>query len=183
MWRRSVADIVSKRAASSHKAKVAHTVNVSQHKVAVKTSTDPSRLMLLMYVKVFIVTHLLPFNLSESADVRKFFEVCCDDAFPRTKIYPKMMKHCVAELYTATVSKLSHSLQDAVAGAGSAALHANFDLWTSKTSSEKYIGESPLLHGRMDAPLLLLKTQHFVFLRFCLDGDDLFFFLRYNVDC
>ncbi|CAN0350280.1 unnamed protein product [Ascophyllum nodosum] len=51
-----------------------------------------------------------------------------------------MVKHYLVEVYKATVSSFSHRLQSAVAGAGGPALHANFDLWTSQTSNEKYIG-------------------------------------------
>ncbi|CAN0262981.1 unnamed protein product, partial [Scytosiphon promiscuus] len=52
----------------------------------------------------------------------------------------KMIKHYVAELYSATISKFSRSLRNAIAGVGGAVLHANFDLWTSKTSNEKFVG-------------------------------------------
>ncbi|CAM9220072.1 unnamed protein product, partial [Hapterophycus canaliculatus] len=96
--------------------------------------------MLLMYVKVFIVSHLLAFSLSDSADVKMFFQVCGDNLFPHTMLYPKMIKHCVSELYTSTISKLSHALRNAIAGVEGPVLHANFDLWTSKKSDEKYIG-------------------------------------------
>lgn len=111
-------------------------------------SDDPGRIMLLMYVKTFIIAHLLAFSLSDSPDVRAFFEVCCVDAFPRTTLYPQMIKHFVAELYKATVSKFSFSIRNAIAGAGRAVLHANFDLWTSKLSNEKYIGASTRIHRR-----------------------------------
>ncbi|CAN0424918.1 unnamed protein product, partial [Ascophyllum nodosum] len=82
---------------------------------------------------------LLPFSLSDSADVRIFFQVYCEEAFPRTKLYPRMIKHCVTELHKATASKFSHSLRHAIAGAGGPVLHANLDLWTSKMSNKKYI--------------------------------------------
>ncbi|CAN0225417.1 unnamed protein product [Laminaria digitata] len=116
---------------------------MSKAKKAVMSSTDPARIMALMYVKVFVVAHLLPFSLSDSKDVRAFFEVCTEAVFPQGKLYPRMVRHHVVELYRATMSTFSQSLREAVAGAGAggAALHANFDLWTSKTSNEKYIGE------------------------------------------
>ena len=98
--------------------------------------------MILLFVKTFIIGHLLPFSLSDSADVRLFFECCAHTSFPRSKLYPRMVKHYLVEVYKATVSSFSHRLQSAVAGAGGPALHANFDLWTSQTSNKKYIGET-----------------------------------------
>ena len=107
------------------------------------SSTDPARIMTLLYVKTFVVAHLLPFSLSDSKGVRAFFDVCCETVFPQGKLYPRMIRHHVVELYRGTMSLFVQSLRQAVAeaGAGGAALHANFDLWTSKTSNEKYIGE------------------------------------------
>lgn len=98
--------------------------------------------MMLMFVRVFIIANLLAFSLSDRKDVRMFFQVCGDDQFPQTSLYPKMIKHFVVELYKATMCRFSHSLRQAVTGAGGPVLHANFDLWTSKMSNEKYIGES-----------------------------------------
>lgn len=116
-------------------------VNMSKAKKAVMSSTDPARIMMLMYVKTFIVAHMMAFSLSDSKDVRTFFDVCAEAVFPQGKLYPKMIQHYVVELYRATMSQFSQSLRQAVTGVGGPALHANFDLWTSKKSNEKYIGE------------------------------------------
>ena len=115
---------------------------LSVHQAGVLNSPDPGRLMILLFVKVFMIAHLLAFSLSDSDDVRLFFEVCAHQVFPRTKLYPKMVKHYIVEMYKATVSRFSHRLKSAVTGVGGASLHANFDLWTSKTSNEKYIGDT-----------------------------------------
>lgn len=116
---------------------------MSKAKRAVMSSTDPARVMALLYVKTFVVGHLLPFSLSDSKDVRTFFETCAEAVFPQGKLYPRMVRHHVVELYRGTMSLFEQSLRQAVAGAGAggAALHANFDLWTSKTSNEKFIGK------------------------------------------
>ena len=130
--------------------------------------------MLLLYVKVFVIGHLLPFSLSDSADVRIFFQVYCEEAFPRTKLYPRMIKHCVTELHKATASKFSHSLRHAIAGAGGPVLHANLDLWTSKMSNKKYIGESTQAYEHNGA-----RAMTGAMLMFCvLFGDDYFLVLR-----
>lgn len=101
----------------------AHTAGVHKHKTAVKASDNPGRVMVLMFVRVFIIAHLHAFNLSDGKDVRMFFQVCADDLFPQTSLYPKMIKHFVFELYKATLSRFSHSLRQAVSGAGGPVLH------------------------------------------------------------
>ena len=114
---------------------------VSKHQQAVVNAADLGRGMILLFIKVFMISHLLPFGLAEATDVRMFFEVCSHGLFPRTKLYAKMIKHHITEMYHATVSRFSRRLKSAVVWAGGAILHANFDLWTSKTSKEKYIGD------------------------------------------
>lgn len=136
----TAAGILSAKTVTAKKNKARLDDPDSQQQKAVKANHDPGRAMLLMYVKVFIIAHLLAFSLSDSPDVKEFFQGCCNKLFPRAMLYPEMIKHCVAELYSSTISKFSHSVRGAIAGAGGAVLHANFDLWTSTTSNEKFIG-------------------------------------------
>ena len=121
---------------------------MSKAKKAVMSSTDPARIMMLMYVKTFIVSHLMALTLSDNKDVRTFFDVCAEAVFPQGKLHPKMIQHYVVELYSATMLQFSQSLRQAVAGVGGAALHANFDLWISQTSDEKYIGEKSIAQDK-----------------------------------
>ena len=136
-----VPGIESDKTRKTSATKATHATTVSKAKQTVKDSGDPGRLMMLLFVRVFIIAHLLAFSLSDSKHVRAFLDVCGDDLFPQTKMYPTMIKHFVVELYKATISRFSHALLSAVTGAGGPLLHANFDLWTSKTSNEKYVGE------------------------------------------
>ncbi|CAM9934019.1 unnamed protein product, partial [Sphacelaria rigidula] len=71
--------------------------------------------------------------------MRQFFELACVAEFP-TALNPKQVKSLVTEIYAATVSKLRQSLATATNGAGGPIVHANFDLGTSRTSNEKYLG-------------------------------------------
>lgn len=85
--------------------------------------------------------------------MRAFFGACGATSFPHGRLSPASIKHYVVELYAATVSRLSRSLLKAVgAGAGAEAvggrgrgrlrvLHAGLDLWTSDTTSDRWIGE------------------------------------------
>lgn len=120
--------------------KAGHKASVTTYKKMVMKSPDPGRIMMLLYVKTFIIAHLFAFSLSNSKHVRVFFELISDSAFKQDKLYPPMIKHDVVELYTATMSQFTHNLRLAVTEAGGAIRHANFDLWTSKMSNEKYIG-------------------------------------------
>lgn len=138
----AAAGILSAKSVTAKKNKSRLDSNDSGQKAAVKTGNTPARAMLLMYVKVFVVAHMLAFSFSESPDIQTFFQMCGGSTFPQAMLYPKMIKHCVTELYSSTISRFSHALRDAIAGTGGAVLHANFDLWTSRTSNENYIGES-----------------------------------------
>ncbi|CAN0199043.1 unnamed protein product, partial [Ectocarpus sp. 13 AM-2016] len=130
----------SSKTKARHSNAAKHQAAVSKEQEAVLKSHDPARAMLLLFVKVFIVSHLLAHRLGEASDVRMFFQVCGHALFPRTKLYHTMIKHCITELYRVTVARFSDQLKSAVTGGGGPVLHANFDLWTSKTSREKYIG-------------------------------------------
>ena len=61
---------------------------------------------------------MLAFSRSDSTDVRVFFDVCSEAAFPEDD------KHYVIELYRATMSQFSHNLRQAVTGVGGPILHA-----------------------------------------------------------
>lgn len=133
-----VSGITSKKTTTSKATIATRKAAVAKGKALL--GADPTRSMALLFVKVFIISHLHSFNLADSADVRMFFSVVCIEGFP-SALYPKLVKHYITELYSATVSRLRHSLRAAVGNAGGPLLHANFDLWTSKVSNEKYLGE------------------------------------------
>lgn len=97
-----------------------------------------------MFVKAFIISHLLAFCLADNADIRLFFAVACVQQFP-SALYPKLVKHLIVELYSVTVGRFRQSLLEARKRSGGPILHANFDLWTSKVSNEKYIGKDAFL--------------------------------------
>ena len=90
---------------------------VSSNKKVVLSSPDPARMMMLLYVEASIIAHLLAFSLSDSKDVRVFFDVCSEAAFPKDD------KHYVIELYRATMSQFSHNLRQPVTGVGGPILH------------------------------------------------------------
>ena len=85
---------------------VAHTTGLHRHKAAVKVSHNPGRLMMLLFVRVFIVTHLFAFSLSDSKDVRMLLAVCGNDLFPRTSLHPEMAKQYLVKTCKATVFKV-----------------------------------------------------------------------------
>lgn len=145
-----VPDIVSKKTQTVQDTKASQILAAKELKPLTDCSSSSSnsntgpnqgRDMALMYVKVFIIRHLLAFCLDDSGDVRAFFGACGSELFPTASLYPKMMKHYVSELYGATVSRFSYALVKAVKEAGGPVLHASFDLWTSKASDEKYVGK------------------------------------------
>ena len=98
------------------------------------------RFLAILYVKVFVIKNLLAFSLTVCEGMREFYELACVPDFPKS-LHPKQVKTIVTEIYAATVLKLKQSLGMATKGAGGPIMHANFDLWTSRTSSEKYLGE------------------------------------------
>ena len=52
----------------------------------VLSSPHPARMMMLLHVKAFVIAQLLAFSLSDSKDVRVFFDVCSEVALPEDVI-------------------------------------------------------------------------------------------------
>ena len=72
----SCAGFVAGKTKKNKKEEEARQAAVSTQQAAILRNPDPGRLMILLFVRTFIIAHLLPFSLSDSADARLFFECC-----------------------------------------------------------------------------------------------------------
>ncbi|CAM9584816.1 unnamed protein product [Sphacelaria rigidula] len=116
----------------------------AKHKATITAANDnlrsnPTRAMLIMFVKIIAIWNLCAFSWGDDAKVKTLFAAVCIPAFPQS-LYPRLVKKVVAELYAATIKVFAFRLSEARRGAGESIVHANIDLWTSKNSNEKYIG-------------------------------------------
>ena len=81
-----VAGVESCKTHTTKATKAGHKAAVSSYKKVVWSSPDPALMMMLLYVKAFIIAHLLAFSLSDSKDVRVFFDECSEAAPPEDVI-------------------------------------------------------------------------------------------------
>lgn len=141
---------------------------MATHRAAVAAANktlgpNPTRFLTVLFVKTFVIWQLLAYCFGDDAVVKSFFAAACVQAFPPS-LFPSLVKKVIAELYSATMKLFTFRLTEARKGAGGPIVHANFELWTSKNSNERYIGEARLtrrLFGPCDLDVVTYKSVHF----------------------
>lgn len=103
---------------------------------------DPSRYAQWWYTLVWLLQLLVPFTLMDSlnAHVRVWMSHYCS-GIDASSLHHKNIHHFLCELYSAARQQLCSSIQPMHKRA-LPSFCLMIDLWTSKTSNEKYMGKS-----------------------------------------
>jgi hypothetical protein len=100
----------------------------------------PARFMKLSWVKSPIVGKFVPFSFMEDKFIRSSYELFAASYFPVRALHRKAVKRLIVEPHVATKHDFAKDLLDIVKSSPIPTLSLNVDLWTSKTSGEKFIG-------------------------------------------
>lgn len=97
--------------------------------------------MALWWTMCFIIQGLLPFTLADASNehVRVWLQYNMKESNPAA-LHRQGVKHCIVELYQAVFTRISQQLE-AVKKRRLPAFSLQIDLWTCKTSGQKYLGK------------------------------------------
>ena len=95
--------------------------------------------MKLTSVVDLIVAKFMPFSYFENDHIRHHYKLC---ALPKfiNGLNNKQVKHVIVEIYNATKNAVMKDLASDIKKAPIPLASLNVDLWTSKISSDKYLG-------------------------------------------
>lgn len=87
-----------------------------------------------------IIAKFMPFSYFEDDHVRHHYMLCARPEFPITGLNNKQVKRMIVEIYDATKNEFIKHLASKIKNAPIPLASLNVDFWTSKVSSEKYLG-------------------------------------------
>jgi hypothetical protein len=101
---------------------------------------NPAIFMKLAWVKSHVVGKFVPFSFMEDEDIRTSYALFAAIDFPVQALHRKAVKRLIVELYVATKHEFAKDLVDVAKSSVIPTLSLNVDIWTSKTSGEKFLG-------------------------------------------
>jgi hypothetical protein len=134
-------DLISTRTTKLHKKARAE----KDRKVAVAAtgleSKNPRRFFLLTMVYAYIIRGLMPFTHFQKPAIRAALSDVIKPGLDCSWLHWETVRHTIVEYYVATKSQWTKHLARTLRSALVPSLTWQVDLWTSKSSGEKYMGE------------------------------------------